>query len=208
MSSDIRQVKTGLRQRVKAERRNMSPELKREWDRAIQRTFFQSTSYTRSSVILTYVSTEIEVDTLEIIRTALRDGKRVACPRCIEGTRHMEFYYIDSIDDLKPGSFGVLEPDADPSRLYQGALHPICIVPGLAFDQWGYRLGYGKGYYDRFLANYRGWTVGLCYSSCIEYKLPHGRYDRAVDRLITDKFLRRCSESRSGSSRPRRRRRY
>lgn len=207
MSNDIRQVKNGLRQRMKAERRNMPPELKSECDRAIQRTFFQSTSYTRSSVVLTYVSTEIEVDTLEIIRTALRDGKRVACPRCMEGTRLMEFYYINSLDDLKPGSFGVLEPEPDPARLYQGALHPICIVPGLAFDRLGYRLGYGKGYYDRFLANYRGWTVGLCYSACIEYKLPHGRYDRAVDRLITEKFLRRCSESRP-THKPHRRRRY
>ncbi len=206
MKNDIRQVKNDLRQRIKAERRNMPPEFKIECDRAIQRAFFHSTSYTRSSVILTYVSTDIEVDTFEIILAALRDGKRVACPRCVEGTRDMEFYYIDSLDDLERRSFGVLEPEKDPSRLYQGALHPICIVPGLAFDRWGYRLGYGKGYYDRFLANYRGWTVGLCYNSCVEYRLPHGRYDRAVDRLITEKFLRRCSESRPNCKPPRKRR--
>lgn len=205
MKNDIRQIKNNIRQRVKIERRNMPPDFKRECDSAIRQAFLRSTSYTRSSVVLTYVSTQIEVDTLEIINTALRDGKRVACPRCIEGTRNMEFYYIDSLDELKPGSFGVLEPEADPAKLYKGAVRPICIVPGLAFDHWGYRLGYGKGYYDRFLANYRGWTVGLCYSSCVEYKLPHGRYDRAVDRLITDKFLRCCSESRSNCKSHRRR---
>lgn len=196
MKEDIRQVKNSLRVRIKQMRADMPPELKAEYDEIIADEFLHSTSYTRSNVILTYVSTAIEVDTLRIIKAALEDGKRVACPRCIDGTRLMDFYYINSIDDLKRGSFGVLEPDADESMLYKGAERPVCIVPGLAFDHWGYRLGYGKGYYDRFLASYKGWTVGLCYSACIEYKLPHGRFDRAVDRLITEKFTRRCSDNR------------
>ncbi len=198
MKEDIRQTKNNLRAQIKQMRNDMSLEYKAECDAAIAREFFKSTSYTRSNVILTYVSTQIEVDTKEIILKALSDGKRVACPRCIDGTRNMNFYYINSIDDLKSGSFGVLEPEADDATLYVGADRPICIVPGLAFDHWGYRLGYGKGYYDRFLAGYKGWTVGLCYSSCIEYKLPHGRYDRAVDRLITERFTRRCSDNRQG----------
>ncbi len=196
MKEDIRQVKNNLRAQIKQLRNEMSPEYKAECDAEIAQVFFRSTSYTRSEVILTYVSTAIEVDTKEIILTALADGKRVACPRCIDGTRNMDFYYINSWDDLSKRSFGVLEPEADESMLYTGAERPICIVPGLAFDHWGYRLGYGKGYYDRFLAGYKGWTVGLCYSSCIEYKLPHGRYDRPVDRLITDKFSRICSDNR------------
>ena len=173
MREDIRQVKSALRQQMKDIRRGMTPAQKVSADQIIRDTFLHSTSYTRSSVILTYVSTAIEVDTREIIRVALSEGKRVACPRCIDG------------------------PEALPQRLYQGSSHPICIVPGLAFDRWGYRLGYGKGYYDRFLSGYRGWTVGLCYSDCVEYKLPHGHYDRAVDRLITEKYLRRCAEGRS-----------
>ena len=147
MREDIRQVKNSMRQRIKTMRRELAPEVKEQWDNAIMESFLRSTSYTRSDVVLTYVSTAIEVDTLRIIQTALDDGKRVACPRCVEGTRNMEFYYIYSIDELKPGYFGVLEPDAVPSRMYRGAERPICIVPGLAFDHWGYRLGYGKGYY-------------------------------------------------------------
>ncbi len=196
MKQDIRQIKNHLRQNSKTLRRALLPEDKDELDSAIARSFLRSTSYTRSDVILTYVSTEIEVDTRCIIETALQDGKRVACPRCIDGTRNMDFYYIHSLDELSPGCFGVLEPSPVASRLYRGAQRSVCIVPGLAFDHWGYRLGYGKGYYDRFLAGYNGWTVGLCYSACIEYKLPHGRFDRAVDRLITEKYTRRCSENR------------
>ncbi|MBQ5545397.1 MAG: 5-formyltetrahydrofolate cyclo-ligase [Clostridia bacterium] len=197
MREDIRQVKSALRQQMKDIRRGMTPAQKVSADQIIRDTFLHSTSYTRSSVILTYVSTAIEVDTREIIRVALSEGKRVACPRCIDGTRQMAFYYIESLEELTPCTFGVPEPEALPQRLYQGSSHPICIVPGLAFDRWGYRLGYGKGYYDRFLSGYRGWTVGLCYSDCVEYKLPHGHYDRAVDRLITEKYLRRCAEGRS-----------
>lgn len=196
MKEDIRQIKNALRFKIKKMRRNMQPDYKQECDITIANEFLQSTSYTRSNVILTYFSTPIEVDTTMIIQTALNDGKQVACPRCIDGTRYMDFYYINSLEDLKPGSFGVLEPEEDKASLYTGADRPICIVPGLAFDHWGYRLGYGKGYYDRFLADYRGWTVGLCYSTCIEYKLPHGRFDRPVDRLITEKFTRRCSDNR------------
>ncbi len=199
MAEDIRQVKTGLRQNIKRLRAGFSPEEKKRMDDSITESFLKSTSYTRSDVILTYVSTDIEVSTERIILTALEEGKSVACPRCVDGTRQMEFYYIGSLDDLSPRTFGVREPDADPARLYKGGGRPICIVPGLSFDRWGYRLGYGKGYYDRFLSGYCGWTVGLCYSACVQYKLPHGRYDRPVDRLITEKYLRLCDDIRPGS---------
>ena len=205
MKEDIRLVKNRLRQSIKQMRRNLEPDEKKRMDDEITDTFLSSTSYTHSDVILTYVSTEIEVSTERIIRTALQDGKRVACPRCIDGTREMEFYFIDSLDDLKPGTFGVREPDADKSRLYDCTGRPICIVPGLSFDRWGYRLGYGKGYYDRFLTRYVGWTVGLCYSECVQYKLPHGRFDKPVDRLITEKYLRLCDDNRPVSKPIRRR---
>lgn len=196
MKEDIRLVKTRLRQNVKQMRLSLDPDVKKQMDDSITDTFLSATSYTRSDVILTYVSTPIEVSTERIILTALSDGKRVACPRCIEGTREMEFYYIDSLDDLKPRTFGVREPDEDRSRVYDGLGRPVCIVPGLSFDRWGFRLGYGKGYYDRFLSRYKGWTVGLCYSECVLYRLPHGRFDRPVDRLITEKYLRLCENSR------------
>lgn len=199
VKGDIRLVKSRLRQDIKQMRTELDPAVKKQMDDAITDTFLSSTSYTRSDVILTYVSTGIEVSTERIILTALSDGKKVVCPRCIDGTREMEFYSIDSLDDLKPRTFGVREPDADASRVYDGLGRPICIVPGLSFDRWGYRLGYGKGYYDRFLSRYKGWTVGLCYSACVRYRLPHGRFDKPVDRLITEKYLRLCGDSRPTS---------
>ena len=201
MKEDIRCVKTGLRQSIKRMRSELDPAVKQSMDGLITDSFLNSTSYTRSDVILTYVSTGIEVNTETIITAALTDGKRVACPRCIDGTREMDFYFIESLDELKPRTFGVREPEADPGRIYDFTGRPICIVPGLSFDRWGYRLGYGKGYYDRFLSRYNGWSVGLCYSACVQYKLPHGRFDRPVDRLITEKYLRLCNDIRPRNGR-------
>ena len=93
--------------------------------------------------------------------------------------------------DLAPGAFGVLEPVPERCRLVTDYSRGLCIVPGLCFDAEGYRLGYGKGYYDRFLSAFRGVTVGICYTACTQWRLPHGRYDRQIQLLITEKYIRR-----------------
>ena len=74
-------------------------------------------------------------------------------------------------------------------------LHSFCVLPGLGFDLEGYRLGYGKGYYDRFLSRYPGVTAGVCYTACLKTQLPHGRYDRRADILVTEKFIKRFPAS-------------
>ena len=66
-------------------------------------------------------------------------------------------------------------------------------VPGMVFDVSGYRIGYGKGYYDRFLSEFTGTTAGICYSNCVKWKMPRGFYDRSVDILVTDRYFRKCS---------------
>lgn len=105
----------------------------------------------------------------------------------------MEFYLIKGEEDLEPGMFGVLEPVPERCQKVTDYSGGICIVPGLSFDAGGFRLGYGKGYYDRFLSQFQGVTVGICYSNCTQWKLPHGRYDKPVNLLITDKYIRRTS---------------
>ena len=109
--NDIRIYKNGLRDAIKCERRSMPQDIKAELDRRIARNVLRLYQYRSADTLLVYVSTKIEVDTFEIMANAWRDGKRVAVPRCIPGTRRMEFHYISSTDDLSPGSFGVLEPE-------------------------------------------------------------------------------------------------
>ncbi len=192
MKTDIRQVKREKREEIKAWRRNLMGEEKLQLDSAIAERFFNSYVYKKTRQVFIYVSTAIEVDTVEIIRRAAEEGRKIACPRCVDGTREMEFYYINGVEDLEPGTFGVLEPVANKENLVTDFSNGVCVVPGLSFDYGGYRLGYGKGYYDRFLAGYNGFTCGLCYSENVVKYLPHGRYDRHVGLLITDRFSKRC----------------
>ncbi len=190
---DIRPIKAGMRDHYKALRRALPPRQKARMDAAIARRVASLWQYRQQEWLLTYVSTPIEVDTTAIIRRALADGKKVAVPRCVPNTRLMEFYRIESLDELAPGTFGVLEPYPDPARRLTDTGKGLCLVPALCYDWKGFRLGYGKGYYDRFLAGFGGHMVGICYSNCIRRSLPHGRFDRPVELLVTDRYLRRTN---------------
>jgi 5-formyltetrahydrofolate cyclo-ligase len=190
---NIREIKKGLRAKSRQFRERLEPQRKADMDAAIRNRFFSLREFGAADVILTYVSKEIEVDTLELIRAVLARGKRVAVPRCVPDTFLMEFYEIDALQELEKGMFGVLEPVPSRSRPLDAGESCLCVVPGLSFDSQGFRLGYGKGYYDRFLTNFQGPTVGLCYAGCVRWNLPHGFYDRPVDVLVTEKYIRRIS---------------
>ncbi|MEG0980001.1 MAG: 5-formyltetrahydrofolate cyclo-ligase [Oscillospiraceae bacterium] len=186
---DIREEKKRMRQHYKSVRDNLSLDEKDILDEKLLRKVTQLWSYREENLLITYVSTGSEVDTRELIKFALADGKKVAVPRCIENTRDMEFYLIKSFDDLAPGSFGVMEPVKEKCELLEDYSNGVCLVPAIAFDKKGYRLGYGKGYYDRFLSRYSGRVLGICYSSCICSSLPHGRFDRKVASIVTEKRI-------------------
>lgn len=188
---DIRDYKNKLRNKYKSIRKSMSAEYKRKLDTAIFNRLISLKAYKQSDTVLTFVSTDIEVNTHNIINYSLEQGKKVAVPKCINGTRNMVFYLIESFDDLEVATFSVLEPKTDKCKVLDNFDNSICIVPGLAFDLNGYRLGYGKGYYDRFLGKYNGINIGICYCSCTLNKLIRGKFDRNVDILITDKYIHR-----------------
>ncbi|MBQ9879992.1 MAG: 5-formyltetrahydrofolate cyclo-ligase [Clostridia bacterium] len=188
--NDIRPYKNELRTKYRAYRRRISGGQKAHFDNRILHGLIESRMYREADTVLVYVSLPEEIDTFGIINKALEDGKRVAVPYCVPGTRILEFYFIDSADALSPGTFGVPEPDPLPERRFDGSPDGVlCIVPAFCFDREGYRLGYGKGYYDRFLSRADFETAGLCYDSCIEKSVPHGKYDRKVSYLITPKFI-------------------
>lgn len=182
---DLRRYKTELRQKYKDVRSSMSADERCRIDTKIFNRLINLWQFRENSLILTYVSSPIEVDTRRLIAESLSRGKSVAVPRCIDGTRDMEFRLITSFYDLAPRSFGILEP-SDDCPLVGDISQSLCIVPALSFDPSGYRLGFGKGYYDRFLSTYSGFAVGICYNACLEESLPHGKYDRKVSMLVTE----------------------
>lgn len=183
--NDIRPLKAELRNESKLFRQGLDPDEKARFDKKIQNKFLNMWQYRESDVILIYVATEIEVETRLIIETAWRDKKTVAVPRCIDGTREMDFYIITGYSQLERHTFGVLEPKPSECEKLEDFSRGLCVVPALVFDRNGYRLGYGGGYYDRFLSRFGGETVGLCYRECLKDSIPHGRFDRRTEKLIT-----------------------
>lgn len=186
MRIDLRVYKKQLRAEMRAFRKGMNEPLRREKNRLIFQRLIRLPQYQQAKCIVTYVSTELEVDTRQLMERAWQDGKLVAVPRCVPGTRKMEMYYIRSMDDLEPGMYGIPEPNVDCLRCSDWK-DSLCIVPAFCNDRKGYRLGYGGGYYDRFLSQYGGTTVGINYSECVRDEIHHGRYDVPIHILLTER---------------------
>ncbi len=187
---DLREYKNRLRTEVKAWRRALDAEKKAKLDAGVLSNVLKMREYKHCNTVYIYVSTPIEVDTRNIITAALNGGKRVAVPRCIPDTRQMVFHYITGFEDLEPGTFGVLEPFSSlPTAEDFG--NSLMLVPAMMIDRYGYRLGYGKGYYDRYISKYHGVTAGLCYLENLKPKLLHGKYDQKLDYFITEKYIRK-----------------
>lgn len=188
---DIRKYKQELRLKCRERRTNMEAENKKLLDNSIAENVKRLKEYRPAKTLLVYMSTPIEVDTVKIIENAWADGKRVAIPRCIPNSRDMEFHYIESFDEVAPGTFSVLEPDPTLPIVkdFSGCL---MIVPGMQFDMKGYRIGYGKGYYDRYMVRFTGISAGICYSEELRPFMYHGRYDQSVDIVVTDKRIKTC----------------
>mgnify|MGYP002412116495 CR=1 FL=1 len=186
----LREEKEALRRICAAQREAMTPALKRRLDGKIESLAVSLWQYKHCGLVLSYASKQSEVGTGKLLKNALQSGKQVAVPYCVPGEDRMEFYHILSLEELVPGRFGVLEPDPAPSRLIRDFSDSICFVPGLCFDKLGRRIGYGMGFYDRFLACYEGYSIGLCYSAAVLRRVPSGRFDRRVDALITELGVR------------------
>lgn len=180
--------KARLRTEIKEYRRSISVSDKNILDGKVFDNLLKSGLIENRKLVLAYISTEIEVGTRSIIDFCLENGIGVAVPRC-SGKRKMDFFMYSHSAIMEKSPFGILEPVPEkciPVTDFYGAL---CIVPGLAFDRYGYRLGYGGGFYDSFLEKEQGLvTVGICYHENIFDKLPTGDFDKKVNFIVTDKF--------------------
>ena len=189
---DLRLYKKEIRTQMRKIRREMPGDVVEQKNQAIYEKLISMSQYRRARAVVLYVSKELEVDTRRLMEKAWADGKIVAAPRCVENTRLMNMHIIRSMDDLQEGAYGILEPKAELPILTE-TNSAICIVPGFCNDYRGYRVGYGGGYYDRYLSGFRGAKIGVNYSDCVRPRLLGGRYDVPIDVLVTDRYIRRCS---------------
>jgi len=178
--------KKELRKHYLQIRNGLSEEKKKSAGISIWNKIFSSDYYKIANVVFVYVSYNNEVDTIEAIEQMLAEGKGVVVPKCDVSEKTMSLYEIQSLTDLRMGAYGIQEPSGEERKVKTEEID-LAVVPGVAFDKKGMRLGYGGGYYDKFLAEFSGMSVGLVYAECFSEELPVEKFDRGVDIVV-------CSE--------------
>ncbi len=176
--------KTEIRTEVKRRRAEASPELLHAASIRIKDSFIKQQAYEEQEILLAYVDAKREVETRLLMQQAWADGKQVAAPR-VDGNGIMHYYFIRSLEDLEPGSFGIMEPKKE---------CPLCeteegllLMPGVAFDVGCHRVGYGGGYYDRYLEKHPGLVhIALSFEFQVFEEVPFEDHDILPEMIITD----------------------
>jgi 5-formyltetrahydrofolate cyclo-ligase len=179
-------LKTSLRKQVTAARESLSLEARRSKSGEIENRLFHLPEFHAAGVIMFFASFRSEVDTLPMIRHALAMGKRIILPK-VKG-RDLELFEIRDFDkDAAPGAWEIPEPgESMPATLQEVDL---MIIPGLAFDVNGNRLGYGAGFYDRILPRYKKEAVALAFEIQIVPDVPVSALDIPVKKIVTEKRI-------------------
>ncbi|MGN1014067.1 MAG: 5-formyltetrahydrofolate cyclo-ligase [Butyricicoccus sp.] len=177
-------TKSELRQLLLEQRRCTDKQEKQQIDDAIASRVLHSDQFQKAKTIFLYVSTEEEISTRDIIAAGLQNGKCICVPKCLPGHR-MEARRITSWEDLTEQTYGIPEPGDHCPAIAPDDIE-LCLVPALACDRQGYRLGYGGGFYDRFLPQTGGMTTALCAASRLLSALPVEPYDVSCSCIITE----------------------
>ncbi|CAN5144857.1 5-formyltetrahydrofolate cyclo-ligase [soil metagenome] len=198
----VREAKATLRRRLLAARRTLAPADHARMSRGIAERLYGLQIYRDARTVHLYVGAiGGEVATRDIVEESLAEGKRVFCPRVARGPDRIETYGIRSLDDLGPGIGGLWEPD--PDRAPPGAIDEIdlVVVPGIAFDRQGWRIGFGAGFYDRFLGGLQSESAALAFSLQLMTEVPHSEQDIPVDWIVTEAETIDCRTEREASMR-------
>ncbi len=187
MQDVLRQEKAILRQALREQTQALPEDYLARSDQGIAETLLTLDLWKQARTVFLYVSVGKEPDTRALLTAAWKAGKTAAVPRVLpDGI--MEARVIRTLDDLTESNFGIPEPGANSPLLPPDALELI-VVPCVAADRQGNRLGHGGGYYDRYLAKTNCPSVCLCRARLLQTALPHGALDRVVDFIITEKEL-------------------
>lgn len=180
--------KNQLRKRVKQLRNEIPGMKRREYSRKIAFRLMGQPWYENADKILVYSAIQSEVDLSEFCLKAWKDGKQLYYPK-VSGDR-MEFFCIQNPEQLQRGSFGVMEPDVVHQTLqvyHSDGIRVPVLVPGVVFSRKGQRIGYGKGYYDRYLSGHPElYAIGICYEAQLSDEIEAEPQDVAMNKVITE----------------------
>lgn len=187
--------KQSLRKNILKKRDEMPMEEQLDNSHAIMEKTVAHYEFLQAEEILIYVNYKSEVNTRGIIEYAFMLEKKVYCPKVLSNGE-MEFFQICSIKDLKEGYKGILEPENNPKRQWMPSDKiPLLLMPGAVFDRQGHRIGYGKGYYDRFLEKtgaFPGTKAALAYGMQVKEEIPFEEHDKQVVLIITEQEVIDC----------------
>ncbi len=180
--------KKQLRKQLIKKRKDISKDKKTIYDKEIGIKIIKSDYFKNATQVLVFASTEEEFDTSLIVKHCRVENKSVFYPLCLDKNGNMKFYRINSSEDLVTGMYGISEPKPYCEE-YKPKENDIVIVPCLSVDKENYRIGYGKGYYDKFLKNFNGISICPCYEEMLTDKLPTDKYDIKINILVTQQLL-------------------
>lgn len=186
------ETKAEVRKRILEVRRSLTDDEVIAKSEAIVQKVIKTPEYEEADNILLYADYCREVMTRGIFDDAILRKKKVYFPRTDKLTNTMEFYQIVSVRQLERGNMDILEPRENMQSRYrfQPKEDTLVIVPGVAFDISGYRLGYGKGFYDKYLVNKRQLsTMALAYACQIVDEIPRDEHDIRMDKIVTEEII-------------------
>lgn len=178
----VSESKAALRKEMLTKRNAISEAEIIEGSRRVASRLFAIPEFIESKTVSFYLSHDTEVHTLEMIKRALKERKEVLVPT-ISGD-DLELVKFTSFEDMAPAKFGILEPK---TKIKPERQPEVIITPGLAFDLDLHRLGYGKGYYDRFFKKLKSFNIGLCFDFQIVEKIPKHEHDHRLDLTVSDR---------------------
>ena len=185
----LRAAKAALRARVLAARDALAPEARRAASLTIQAAVGRLEAWREAGRILAYASFGTEPDTAALNQAVLARGAALFLPRVDRAARGLTLHRVtDLATDLRPGTWGILEPDPGRCPVVEPATVDLVVVPGVAFDATGGRLGYGGGYYDRLLADVPASAarIALAFEPQVVDRVPAGPGDHRVDLIVTE----------------------
>ncbi|MDQ7787506.1 MAG: 5-formyltetrahydrofolate cyclo-ligase [Thermodesulfovibrionales bacterium] len=184
-------AKEAIRKEVLKKRDSLKPEIRAEKDASIRERLFAMPEFVEAKLVLLYASFRSEADTLKILDGSLHMGKRIVLPKVDKENRRLVLHEIVGLPELFPGFMGIPEPLVMEGRMRGVDIADLVILPGVAFDPRGNRLGYGAGYYDILLSERtkKMPLVALAYEEQIVDCIPAEKHDVRIDMIITDQRL-------------------
>jgi 5-formyltetrahydrofolate cyclo-ligase len=192
MADTIEKLKSVFRENVKKQRLQVTPDEAEEASNSLWLQLKEETFFKKAKRIAAFCSIGTEIDTMPLLSKILSSHKELYLPKTEPGQNLMEFHSISDLKTLVSGPFHVPEPPA--GRILSPKKIDLILVPGLAFDNRGHRLGYGRGYYDRYLKLLKSGCVrlGVAYSFQIIDKTPNDNHDIPVNAVLTEKYILLC----------------